>query len=81
MDPSLLPPLRAARAHPYFLYHSPQDFIPIAQAEAARSALQAAGATVELKTYEGGHGWHGDVFGNIRRGVEWLESQASKATR
>lgn len=70
-----LPPLNAAKGHPYFLYHSPQDFIPIAQSEAARDMLQKAGATVELQTYEGGHGWRGNVFGNIRQGIEWLERQ------
>jgi predicted esterase len=77
--PDLLPPLAAAKGHPYFLYHSPQDFIPIAQAEAARDALQKAGGVVELQTYEGGHGWKGNVFGNIRTGITWLEEQAGKA--
>ena len=33
------------------------------------------GPLVEFATYEGGHGWKGDVFGNIRTGVEWLEKQ------
>jgi predicted esterase/thiol-disulfide isomerase/thioredoxin len=73
--PDALPPLNSAKGHPYFLYHSPQDFIPIAQAKAARDALQKAGATVELQTYEGGHGWRGNIFGDIRKGVEWLERQ------
>jgi predicted esterase len=76
--PGALPPLTAAKGHPYFIYHSPQDFIPIAQAETARDALQKAGAIVELQTYEGGHGWHGNVFGDIRKGIEWLEQQAGK---
>ncbi|MEX0610792.1 MAG: hypothetical protein WD738_13670 [Pirellulales bacterium] len=26
----------------------------------------------------GGHGWHGDVFNNIRQGIEWLEGQVEK---
>ena len=76
--PGALPPLSAAKGHPYFIYHSPQDFIPIAQAEAARDALQKAGATVEFQTYEGGHGWRGNIFGDIRKGIEWLEQQATK---
>jgi len=54
------------------ILHSPQDFIPIAQAELARDTLIAAGANVEYDTYEGGHGWQGDVFGNIRRAVAHL---------
>jgi predicted esterase len=77
-QPASLPRLSAAKGHPYYLYHSPQDFIPLVQAEAARDALQKAGATVELQTYEGGHGWHGDVFGNIRKGITWLEQQVDK---
>src|SRR4051794_39920593 len=27
-QPAMLPPLSAAKGHPYFIYHSPQDFIP-----------------------------------------------------
>lgn len=76
--PALLPPLSAAKGHPYYLYHSPQDFIPLTEAENARDALKKAGATVEFQTYEGGHGWKGDVFGSIRKGITWLEEQAAK---
>lgn len=75
----VLPSLAAAKGHPYFLYHSPQDFIPIAQAQTARDVLQKAGATVELQTYEGGHGWRGDVFGAIRNGIAWLAAQQMTA--
>jgi len=77
--PAMLTSLSAAKGHPYFIYHSPQDSIPIAQAEAARAALQKAGAIVELQTYEGGHGWRGNLFGEIRKGIDWLEQQAGKA--
>lgn len=76
--PSKLPLLTAAKGHPYFLYHSPQDFIPIAHPQTARDTLQKAGATVEIQTYEGGHGWRGNIFGEIRRGIQWLEEQQSK---
>lgn len=79
--PTMLPPLTAAKGHPYFIYHSPQDFIPIAQPQTARDALQKTGATVEFQTYEGGHGWRGNVFGDIRKGVEWLEKQQAKPAR
>lgn len=71
--PEFLGSLNRAKGHPYFIYHSPQDFIPIAQAETAREKLTKAGAIVELQTYEGGHGWHGDTIGNIRKGIGWLE--------
>jgi len=73
-----LPPLAAAKGKPYFIYHSPTDFIPIKQAEAARDALVKAGAKVEFKTYEGGHGWHGEVMNNIRQGSTWLEQNLAK---
>ncbi|MCP5539227.1 MAG: hypothetical protein H7A52_03685 [Akkermansiaceae bacterium] len=80
--PADLPRLSAAKGHPYFIYHSPEDFIPIAQAEAARDALKEAGAIVEFQTYQGGHGWRGDVFGGIRKGIDWLERHAPQgATR
>lgn len=76
--PIKLPAIAAAKGHPYFIYHSPTDFIPIAHAEAARAALLEAGAEVVLQTYEGGHGWKGNVFGDIRKGVEWLEKEAGE---
>jgi predicted esterase len=76
-----LPNLSSAKGRPYFLYHSPQDFIPVSHAESARDALTKAGAIVELQTYEGGHGWRGNVFGDIRKGIDWLEAQASKTQR
>jgi len=41
----------------------------------ARTQLSKAGAKIELKDYEGGHGWRGDVFGNIRAGIEFLDAK------
>ncbi|MGP0065392.1 MAG: sigma-70 family RNA polymerase sigma factor [Isosphaeraceae bacterium] len=58
----------------FYILHSPEDFIPIDMAKAAGDELRGAGAIVELRTYEGGHGWHGDVYGEIRRGISWLEA-------
>jgi hypothetical protein len=40
------------------------------------TTLREQGATVQLQTYPGGHGWQGDPFGMIRQGVQWLEQQA-----
>jgi predicted esterase len=77
-QPQQLGSLSRAKGHPYFLYHSPQDFIPLTQAESARDSLTKAGAVVELHTYEGGHGWRGNVMGDIRKGVEWLEQHAKR---
>lgn len=71
--PQTLPALGAAKGRAYYLLHSPDDFIPIAQARAAKEKLEKAGAKVELVTYDGGHGWRGNVYGNIRLGLAWLE--------
>ncbi len=68
-----LPTLERAAGRKYYILHSPQDFIPMRFPEAARDQLAAHGATTKLVTYEGGHGWHGDVFGLIRKGLEWME--------
>jgi predicted esterase len=72
--PDLLPSLEKAKGHAYFLYHSPDDRIcPFRMAEQAVKDLKKSGAAVNLATYEGGHGWRGDLYDNIREGVEWLE--------
>ena len=73
--PTALPLPDNARGRAFYLLHSPQDFIKMSFPENARDTLKQAGAAVELKIYEGGHGWHGDVFGNIRAGIRWLEAQ------
>jgi len=73
--------LKNARGHSYYILHSPQDeLIPIAMAETARDELQRAGAKAELRTYDGGHGWRGDVYGELRRGVVWLEANHASPT-
>jgi len=67
--------LAAAKGRPYYLYQSREDKITkFSFAETARDNLTDAGARVKLVEYDGGHGWKGDVFGNIRRGIEWLEA-------
>jgi len=72
--PAKLPPLSAAKGQKYFLLQSPQDQVTRYQfAKNAKTQLTNAGAKVELRDYEGGHGWQGNVFGNIRAGIEWLE--------
>jgi predicted esterase len=76
--PETLPALDAAKGKAFYIYHSPQDFIRMNFPEAARDKLAAKGARTTLATYEGGHGWHGDVFADIRKGVQWLETNAEK---
>jgi hypothetical protein len=50
-------------------------------AEQARDELEEKKAVVSYATYAGGHGWHGDVYGNLRAGFEALERAAKKAKR
>ena len=72
--PAKLPPLANGKGRKFYLLQSPQDQVTrYFFAKAAQKQLTDAGASVKLTDYGGGHGWQGDVFGNIRAGVEWLE--------
>jgi predicted esterase len=74
-----LPPLDTAKGHIYYLLHSPEDTIcPFSHAEQAKVELAEAGAIVQLDTYKGGHGWYGDVYGNIQRGITWLTAKMNQ---
>ena len=69
--------LARSKDQAYYLLHSEEDKVcPFWMARKAAAELPTHGATVELKTYDGGHGWLGNVFGNLRAGVEWLEKNA-----
>jgi len=71
--------LDEAKGEAYFLFQSPEDTqTEYSHAEDALKTLQKAGAKAELVSYPGGHGWHGDVFGYLRRGFAWLEKNKSK---
>jgi predicted esterase len=77
-QPRELPPLKPAKGRAWFLDHSPEDeTCPFKDAEAARDALTKAGAKVELVTYEGGHGWNGDLFGRMKQGIKFLEDHVA----
>jgi predicted esterase len=76
--PGELPDAKNAKARAFYIFHSPQDFIQMRYPQNAKQVLTKAGAKVELVTYEGGHGWHGDIFGSIRNGVQWLEKNVSQ---
>ncbi len=81
-NPRFLPPLKGAKGHAYYLYHSPDDRIcPYRMAEQAKTRLADNGAKVRLETYEGGHGWRGELYEDIRRGLEWLEKSQEKADK
>lgn len=72
--PNELPDLKKARGHAYYLYHSEDDRLcPYRMAEAAEKDLKESGAKVKLQTYDGGHGWRGPLWDDIREGLEWLE--------
>jgi len=74
--PKYLPPLDLAKHRTYYLWHSPDDRIcPYHMAVDAEKQLREEGAAVKLTTYPGGHGWRGNVFGELRNGVTWLEEQ------
>lgn len=76
-QPDRMPSLKLAKSQRYYILHSPEDQVCLHRfAKAARDTLRQAGANVEFVEYAGGHGWHGDVFGEIQKGVEWLEGQA-----
>jgi predicted esterase len=81
-NPKFLPPLKGANGHAYYLYHSPQDRVcPYRMAEQAKISLAENGAKVHMETYEGGHGWRGNVYTDIRNGVEWLEKNREKVSK
>ncbi len=78
--PDQLPPLSNAEGRAFYLLQSPQDRVtPYRFAQWADEALRRNKATVELVSYEGGHGWHGDVFGMIHTGLIWLDQQRGDA--
>ncbi len=78
-DPQFLPPLKAASGQAFYLYHSQQDRVcPYRMAEQAKEKLIENGANVQLQTYEGGHGWRGNLYNDIREGIEWLAKARGK---
>ncbi len=80
--PNVLPGLKVASGRVYFLYASEQDTtVPFHMSETARDELVKNGAIVTLETYEGGHGWHGDVFADIKKGVAWMQEQSVKPAK
>ncbi|HIA27224.1 MAG TPA: hypothetical protein EYN79_03760 [Planctomycetes bacterium] len=76
--PKYLPSIKLAKGKSFFLYHSPDDQVcRFGDAKRAKKDLAAAGARVEILEYEGGHGWRGNVFGNIKKGIKWLFAEAA----
>lgn len=72
--PDRLPPLEKSKDKLFYLYHSEDDeTCPYEMAADAEKKLTEAGAKAKLATYEGGHGWKGDVYGDIKAGFKWFE--------
>jgi predicted esterase len=64
----------ALKVKRFYIFHSPEDqTCPIRMAREGKDYLAKAGAEAKLEEYAGGHRWIGDVYGNIREGVEWIE--------
>jgi predicted esterase len=77
--PDWLPDLKAAKGHSYYLYHSPDDEVcAFDMAETAEKRLKEAGAAATLAKYDGGHGWRGNVYPDVKAGIEWLEKNVAK---
>jgi beta-lactamase regulating signal transducer with metallopeptidase domain/predicted esterase len=76
------PDLRAVGGRAlYLLQPTDAAMAPLDMAQTTRDRLQANGATVELATYAGGYGWHGPVYQQIERGIDWLERHHADAPK
>lgn len=76
--PEIVDSIKNAKGRTFFLDHSPEDkTCSFRFAEEARDAIKKNGGKVELVTYEGGHGWHGDMFVRMEKGIRWLEKNAA----
>ncbi len=71
--PDDLPPLENARGRKFAIQHSPDDRVcPFRMAQDAEKQLTEKGAAVKFTETQGGHGWNGNVFGNMRSNLDWL---------
>lgn len=74
--------LSRAKGRAFFLDHSPEDErCKFTEAERAKEKLTKEGATVELVTYKGGHGWSDDPMARLKKGVAWMEEHRAGAKR
>lgn len=72
--PNQLPKLKNGKGRSFYILHSQNDRIcPFSMAKNAKEMFADANVRTALVQYRGGHGWHGDVFGNIEKGILWLE--------
>ena len=72
--PDQLPSLSNGKDRRFYILHSKADKVcPYWMAKNAADMLSENGVPNKFVEYRGGHGWHGNVFGNIRNGMNWLE--------
>lgn len=72
--PNQLPELTNGKGRSFYILHSPSDrTCPFSLAKNANVMLSDVDVRNTLVEYRGGHGWHGDIFGDIEKGVQWLE--------
>jgi len=68
--------MTAAKGRRFVLDQSPDDQVTtFSHAREAYTALTAAGATVQMSTYRGGHGWQDDPLARLRANLAWLYSE------
>ncbi len=80
--PAQLPPLKEAKGEAYVIYHSRDDNVcPYRMAKDAEKMLKEAGSEVLFITYAGRHGWGGDTYGNMRRGLSFLEKNHARPSK
>jgi predicted esterase len=71
--PEWYPMIAKGKDRRFLIDHSPQDRVcPYSMSVNAEKKLLEVGAEIKRIEYEGGHGWHGDVYGRIQEGMEWL---------
>ena len=78
--PKELPQLTNGKGRSFYILHSPNDAVcPFRMAKDASVMLTDANIRNTLVQYRGGHGWRGDVFGNIEKGILWLENSKAES--
>jgi predicted esterase len=77
--PDTFPSLKGAKGQAYFIEHGREDKKCLfSHAEDAVKKLEEAKAKVMLEATDHGHGWQGDMYGRIKKGILWLEKNHRK---
>ncbi len=73
--PGEVPDPNALMGQRFFIYHLPQDLIPIRQATETVDFLTMHRARAKMQEYQGLHGWTGNVYKDIQQGIAWIGSE------